>query len=127
MIAEIKSGSVRHRGRGGRDLRNTEAGRRRRRLTFVFLIAKHEQFQPLGAGDERELERSAVALGQALGRDVPVKGVAVGAVENDPALELLSQERLEQLKDHVEYVRLVDYVDVLHPQRHAFLQQSPSL
>lgn len=85
-------------------------------------VALEQQLVPLVAVDPVGLEDSAVGGGQALGRHVLVQGLAVGAVEYDPAAQLLLEEGLEERKHYVEDLRLVHNVNGLNPQRHGVLQ-----
>jgi hypothetical protein len=38
--------------------------------------------------------------------------------------ELLPQKWLEESEDHVEYIRLIDYVNILYSQRNGILQRN---
>lgn len=51
-----------------------------------------------------------------------VQRLPVGAVEDDSLAQLLAQERLEQGKDNVEDLWLIDDMNRLDAQRHAVLQ-----
>lgn len=91
-------------------------------LTTKFLVAHQQEFQPLRSCDPRNVHSATIALGQALWADVLVKGFSVTAQENDAGAQLLLQEGLEQLEDHVEDVRLVDYVQAFHSDWYAVLE-----
>lgn len=43
-------------------------------------------------------------------------------MEDDPAPQLISEERLEEGEDHIEDIRLVHYVDVFNAQGYAILK-----
>jgi len=85
-------------------------------------VALEQQLVPLVAVDAAGLPESSVGGWQALGRHVFVQGLAIGAMEDDPAAQLLLEEGLEQGKDHLENLRLVHDVNGLDPERNRVLQ-----
>lgn len=51
-----------------------------------------------------------------------MQGFPVSAMEDDTALQFLFEEGFEKGKYHLEYVRLVDDVDVLDTKRDGILE-----
>lgn len=82
------------------------------RLTFDFVIDLDQSGIPVSAGVIEVGKIAPIALRQVTCRDMSMEGSHFAPVEEHTFLQLLPDEGLEHLPDHVEQERLLHDVDL---------------